>query len=96
MSQISPIDRGRVLDALSRAPRVYLQAAVGEPLVLRDILSAAPEVLAGIDLTSCLLPGMNEFDYAALEPRARLTTFLLPSGLRASFEAGRVKVRPLP
>ena len=96
MSQISPIDRGRVLDALSQASRVYLQAAVGEPLVLRDILSAAPEVLAGMDLTSCLLPGMNEFDYAGLDPRARLTTFLLPSGLRASFEAGRVRVRPLP
>ena len=39
---------------------------------------------------------MNEFDYAALHDEARLTTFLLPTGLRASFEAGRVRVRPLP
>jgi acyl-CoA hydrolase len=39
---------------------------------------------------------MNEFDYAALHPRARLTTFLLPGGLRASFEDGRAQVRPLP
>ncbi len=75
---------------------VYIQGAIGEPLALRAILEACPEVLAGVAITACLLPGMNEFDYAGLNPDARLTTFLLPTGLRASFEAGRVRVRPLP
>jgi acyl-CoA hydrolase len=93
---ISTRDTARVLGAFRPGLTVYLQGAVGEPLVLRDILSAAPEALDGVSLTGCLLPGMNEFDYAALNPHARLTTFLLPSGLRASFEAGRVQVRPLP
>ena len=64
--------------------------------MLREILSAAPEALRGVSLTACLLPGMNEFDYAALHAEARLTTFLLPTGLRRAFEAGRVRVRPLP
>jgi acyl-CoA hydrolase len=93
---ISAVDAGRVLAEFRPGLSVYLQGATGEPLVLREILSGAPEVLRGVALTSCLLPGMNEFDYAALNAEARLTTFLLPTGLRASFEAGRVRVRPLP
>lgn len=93
---IAEQDVARLLAEFRPGLRVYLQAAVGEPLVLRDLLAAHPEVLGDVDLTSCLLPGMNEFDYAALDPGLRLTTFMLPTGLRPSFEAGRVKVRPLP
>jgi len=93
---ISERDAARVLGEFRPGLSVYLQGATGEPLVLRDVLSAAPEALGGVSLTSCLLPGMNEFDYAALDAAARLTTFLLPAGLRRSFEAGRVTVRPLP
>jgi hypothetical protein len=47
---------------------VYLQGGVGEPVVLRELLSAHPATLDGVRLTSCLLPQMNEFDYAALSP----------------------------
>ena len=75
---------------------VYLQGGVGEPLALRAILAAAPEALVGVAITSCLLPGMNEFDYAGLNLEARVTTFLLPTAMRGSFEAGRVRIRPLP
>ncbi len=91
-------DRGLGLVAAEFRPglSVYLQGAIGEPLILRDLLSRAPDRLSGVAMTGCLLPGMNEFDYAALHPDARLTTFLLPGGLRKSFEAGRVAVRPLP
>ena len=96
MIPASSRDARAILDEFAPGRRIYLQGGIGEPLRLRDVLAAAPDVLAGVELTACLLPGMNEFDYAALHPRARLTTFLLPSGLRASFEAGRVRVRPLP
>lgn len=93
---IAAADVARVLAEFRPGLSVYLQGATGEPLVLRDILAGAPEALAGVSLTACLLPGMNEFDYAALHAEARLTTFLLPTGLRRAFEAGRVRVRPLP
>jgi acyl-CoA hydrolase len=86
----------RVAAELRPGLSVYLQGAVGEPLILRQILPARAEALSGVSLTGCLLPGMNEFDYAGLHPQARLTTFLLPAGLRGGFEAGRVVVRPLP
>ncbi|MDB5481318.1 MAG: Acyl-CoA hydrolase [Caulobacteraceae bacterium] len=93
---ISARDVARVLAEFRPGLSVYLQGATGEPLVLREILAGAPEALGGVSLTSCMLPGMNEFDYAGLHAEARLTTFLLPTGLRRSFEAGRVRVRPLP
>jgi acyl-CoA hydrolase len=96
MTVIAQDDAARLADELRPGLNVYVQGAIGEPLALRAILSRIPEVLSGVSLTACLLPGMNEFDYAALNPDARLTTFLLPGGLRASFEAGRVEVRPLP
>jgi acyl-CoA hydrolase len=75
--------------------RVYLQGGVGEPLALRELAAAAPRLLDGVRLTSCLLPQMNEFDYAGLSPDAGLTTFMLPAALRESFAAGRVQVRHL-
>ena len=84
-----------VLDALTPGARVYLPGATGEPTLLREALSADPERARGVAFTSCLVPGMNDFDYAALHPEARLTTFLLPPALRASFEAGRVRVLPI-
>jgi acyl-CoA hydrolase len=74
---------------------VYLQGGGGEPLALRDALAAQPRALAGVRLTSCLLPGINDFDYAALHPEAHVTVFMLPPAMRTSFEAGRVSVRPM-
>ena len=75
---------------------IYIQGAVGEPFALRETLAGAPDALAGVELASCLLPGINDFDYAGLHAEARLTCFMLPPALRASFEVGRVTVRPLP
>ena len=73
---------------------IYIQGGVGEPLALRDILATDPAVLAGVKLSGCLIPGMNEFDYTGLHPDARFVTFMLPAALRPGFEAGRVIVRP--
>ncbi|HEY2178909.1 MAG TPA: acetyl-CoA hydrolase/transferase C-terminal domain-containing protein, partial [Caulobacteraceae bacterium] len=86
-------DAARVLAEFRPGLEVYVQGAGGEPRALGPILAGAPEALAGVSITSCLLPGINRFDYAALG--ARLTTFMLPPGLRASFAAGRVAVRPM-
>ncbi len=96
MSTTGDLDRAEALAAFSPGARVYIQGAGGEPLALREMLAAAPEALADVNLTSCLLPGMNEFDYVALNPTARLTTFMLPAASRASFIEGRVSVRPMP
>jgi acyl-CoA hydrolase len=96
MTTLSGADSARLAAELQSGMRVYIQGAGGEPLALGPALAAKPSALAGVTLTSCLLPGINRFDYAALDARCRLTTFMLPPDLRPSFDAGRVSVRPLP
>lgn len=84
-----------LLDRFRPGATVYIPGASGELRALAEALAGEPERLSGVMLASCLVPGMNSFDYAALHPEARVTTFLLPPALRPSFEAGRVRVLPL-
>jgi hypothetical protein len=78
----------KVLAEFRSGLEAYVQGGGGEPLALGPILAQAPDALAEVSITSCLIPGINRFDYAALHPKARLTTFMLPPALRASFAAG--------
>ena len=78
---------GHVLDAFRPGATIYLPGATGEILALADALATDPQRMAGVHLVSCLLPGMNGTDYAALAADARITTFMLPPALRASFAA---------
>lgn len=74
---------------------VYVQGASGESLALAEALRADPERASGVGFLSCLVPGMNEtLDYAGLMPDSRMTTFMLPGCMRASFAAGRVDLVP--
>ena len=82
-----PPDHYRILAELLPGSTVYIQGAGGEPLALREVLSAAPQALARVNLTGCFLPGFNEFDYSALHPDARLTTFMLPGGFQQAERA---------
>lgn len=85
----------QLLDRFSPGATVYIQGASGELACLRQALAEDPARLAGVSLVSCLVPGMNSFDYAGLHEDARLSTFLLSPALRSSFEAGRIRVFPL-
>lgn len=92
---MTPADLDAVLAAFTPGANVFIPGGTGEPLALREILGAHPERLDGVRLIGCLLPGMNDFDYAGLHPGVRLTSFLFPPAYRASFEVGRVSVMPL-
>lgn len=74
---------------------VYLPGASGEIASLAAALAADPGRMRGVQLVSCLLPGVNGFDYAALDPTASVTTFLLPPALRPSFMEGRIDLLPM-
>lgn len=91
----APASLLRALDRIRPGMTVYIPGATGESAALRQALAAEPERLDGVRLVSCLLPGMNEFDYAALHPNVRVTVFLLPGALRSGFEAGRVEAMPM-
>ena len=93
--QTDPSALAPLLEAFRPGAEIYLPGATGEPTLLRDALAADPERAREVRFTSCLVPGMNDFDHAALHATARMTTFLLPPALRGSFEAGQVRVMPL-
>jgi acyl-CoA hydrolase len=84
-----------LLDLFRPGETVYLPGATGEVVALADALAADPDRLRGVHVLSCLLPGMNNVDYAAMAEDARITTFLMQPHLRASYEAGCVGVMPL-
>jgi acyl-CoA hydrolase len=85
----------RLLDEFRPGRLIYLPGATGEPLALRELLKADPERCAGVGLISCFVPGMNDFDYAALTPTTRVTTFMANPAMRASMKAGRIDLLPL-
>jgi acyl-CoA hydrolase len=85
----------RLLDIFRPGATIYLPGATGEIVALAEALAAEPDRMRGVTVVSCVLPGINSFDYAALADDAAMTVFLLPPPLRASFAAGRIRVLPL-
>ena len=81
-----------LLERFRPGEKIYLPGATGEILALTRALKREPDRMHGVTVISCLLPGMNEFDYASLDGEARLIIFSLPRALRPSFESGRTKL----
>ena len=85
----SPVDA--LISSLAPASRIYLQGACGEHPAFRDIIAAAAERTPMV--VSCLLPGMNRYDYTALG--VELTAFLMSPDLRQGEARGRLALLPL-
>ncbi len=85
-----------VLDWLKRGERAIVQGATGEPLPFIDALIAAPDAAAGVDLWSCLVPGINRFDYGAVHAESRFTTFMASPAWATSIADGRTQLRVMP
>jgi len=75
--------------------QVFVQGAVGEPTVLVEALRQAPDASRGVDYVSCLVPGVNRTDLAALHAEASLTSFFVQAELQDSFKAGKMRFLPL-
>lgn len=85
-----------LLDEFKPGRTIILPGATGELTILQEALAAEPDRLRGVHLVCPLIAGINRFDYAALHPEVRLTSFMMSPALRASFDAGRVRILPLP
>jgi acyl-CoA hydrolase len=85
----------KLLDRLRPGTSIYLPGATGESIALGKLLSVDVERLRGIAVTSCLLPGMNSFDFIGCSEDIQLTTFMLPPSLHPAFATGRVRLMPL-
>lgn len=78
---------------VSARPDHLSARSVGRSLALAKVLRDDPGPVAGVNILSCLVPGMNEAaDYGSLA--AQVTTFMLPSCMRGSFMQGRVSLIP--
>jgi acyl-CoA hydrolase len=84
-----------VIDSWAPGGTVYVPGGSGESRGLCAALARQPHCAAGVHFLSCLIPGINTFDYSGLCSSTTLTTFLLPPELRQSFQSGRVRVPPL-
>jgi acyl-CoA hydrolase len=85
-----------VLDWLAPGQRVYFQGGPGECSVFRELLQKHPERAAGIELWSCLIPGINTFDYGSLDGGPSFVTFMASPALERSIAAGRTTLRAMP
>lgn len=85
-----------VLGWLRPGARVIVQGATGEPLPFIEALKAAPDAAANVDLWSCLVPGINTFDYGAVHLKSRFTTFMASPAWAESIADGRTQLRVTP
>ena len=81
---------------LPRRPRLYVGGCAGEPAGLAAAMQADPDLAAGITFLGAWVPGINKTDWAGLHADARAETTFLPPAWRASYEAGRTRILPLP
>ena len=61
---------------------VFVQGAVGEPLVLGQALAAAAEASRGVHYLSCLVPGVNKTDFSAFHDEASMTAFFIQAEIK--------------
>jgi acyl-CoA hydrolase len=82
--------------ALRPGQRVYFQGGPGECAAFHDALRDNPGLSNGVELWSCLIPGINTRDYGALPGNVTLTTFMASPALEASIASGRTKLDVMP
>ncbi len=92
---ISSADVERVLSTFKPGARVFVQGAIGEPTALRGLLERYPSAADGVTFTGCFIPGINDYDYGALHPNARITSFFASPSLRRASRAQQLDLRPL-
>jgi acyl-CoA hydrolase len=85
-----------VLGWLRPGQRIYVQGGPGECTAFIDLLKRYPERAAGLEIWSCLIPGINGFDYGSLPGGPSLVTFMASPVLEASIASGRTRIDPMP
>jgi 4-hydroxybutyrate CoA-transferase len=70
----SSSDPRDILNLLSPGMRVFVHAGASLPRDFLDALSAEPDRARGVEFIGAFIPGVNNFDFAALAPDARMIT----------------------
>ena len=85
-----------VVRALRPGQRVYFQGGPGECEAFYNALRDNPGLANGVELWSCLIPGINTRDYGSLPGTAQLVTFMASPALEPSIASGRTTVNAMP
>jgi hypothetical protein len=85
-----------VLRGMRPGQRVYFQGGPGECETFYNLLRDNPGLANGVELWSCLIPGINQLDYGALPGDVTLRTFMASTALEPSIATGRTRVTPMP
>ncbi|MDP3738491.1 MAG: acetyl-CoA hydrolase/transferase C-terminal domain-containing protein [Hyphomonadaceae bacterium] len=85
-----------VLDWLKPGSRVFFQSGPGECQAFIDLFKANPGAGKGVELWSCLIPGVNTFDYGSLPDGPTLVTFMASPTLAPSIASGRTRIDAMP
>jgi acyl-CoA hydrolase len=64
--------------------------------VFIGLLRAHPGAAAGVEIWSCLIPGINTFDYGSLPDGPQLVAFMASPALAPSIATGRTRLRAMP
>jgi acyl-CoA hydrolase len=85
-----------LLDLLKPGQRVFIQGGPGECVALIDLLKANPGAARGVELWSCLVPGINTFDYGSLPDGPNVVTFMASPARAPSIATGRTRIDAMP
>lgn len=85
-----------ILRGMRPGQRVYFQGGPGECELFYNLLRDNPGLANGVELWSCLIPGINQLDYGSLPGDVRLRTFMASTSLEPSIATGRTTVTPMP
>jgi len=75
--------------------RLFVPFGPGEPLVLKEMLSATEGLADRMCFVGAPIPGINRGDWSALSQTASSEGIFVSADWREAFEAGRYTVRPL-
>ncbi len=80
---------------LPEGGRIYAPGCAGEALAFVEAMRAEPALADNATFLGVWIPGVNRVDYAQLHERARSELIFLSADVRASFERGAARLRPL-
>jgi acyl-CoA hydrolase len=90
-----PLDATRFASLLAPGMTVYAPGCAGHSLLFERWLTETPHCARGVEFVGVHIPGVNRFDFAALDSEARFRGFFLAPELRDSWHAGRLRYQPL-
>ena len=79
-----PLPPGGVAALLRPGMNVWVGGGSNEPLALLESLRQQPSAARGVTFTQFPLPGVNGFDFTALDAEAELVTFFMTPALKGS------------